>query len=179
VDRTQAPAAGVDAGKAVATVDVNALPTQGGGGGGGGDARGLLQQADAAKTRGDLDKAKQLYGQALAKEPTSSEALGGLGDVARAQRDYANAQTYYKRAIAENGMFISAHVGLGDVLWESGDRAGAQKIYKEVVERFPLGTYPAYAKQRAETAAAPPTPTTTAAPPAASASAEPTNPEAP
>jgi predicted Zn finger-like uncharacterized protein len=176
VDRAQTPGVGVDAGKAVATVDVSALPPQAGAGGP--DARALLQQADAAKNRGELEKARQLYGQALAKEPTSSEALGGLGDVARAQRDYANAQTYYRRAITENAQFSTAYVGLGDVLWESGDRLGAQKIYKDIVDRFPVGAYPGYVKQRSETAVALPAAPATQAP-TASASSDPPNPESP
>lgn len=138
---------------------------RGGGGGGGapssagggapaptGDSRSLLQQGEAAKTKGDYERAKTLFNAALAKNPNDSESLAGLGDVARSQHDLAGAQGYYKRALSVNPTFLPAIVGVGDCQWESGDRAGALKTYKDIADRFPEGTYPSRVKQRIDAA---------------------------
>jgi predicted Zn finger-like uncharacterized protein len=114
-----------------------------------GDARVLLQQADAAARKSDWPRARTLYQQALEKNPGDSEALAGLGDVARAQRDNVGAASFYRRALSANPSYLPAMIGLGDVLWDSGDRAGAQRTYKDIVDRFPEGTYPPRAKERA------------------------------
>jgi tetratricopeptide (TPR) repeat protein len=171
---TQAQAG--DAGT-VAAVDVNTLP--GGGGGGGGnnpgyaaaDPRSLNQQADAARTRGDYPKAKELYGRVLATSPNDSEALAGLGDCSYAQRDLDNAKTYYRRALDVNNTYTPALIGLADTLWDTGDHAGAQKMYKDIVDRLPETMVPARVKSRAENSAAPKA--TTSATSTASATAEP------
>ncbi len=148
----------------VATVDINTLPNNtvvnatnnggnnGGnsGGNGGGDPRSLLQHADDAKNKGDLDKAKSLYGQVVAQEPTNSEALAGLGDISERQHDLPNAKTYYQQALNVNGGFLPARVGLANVLWESGDKSGGAKIYKEIVDSMPEGSYQTYVKERAQ-----------------------------
>ncbi len=155
VNRTPAkPAADAGAPSArpvAAVVDVNSLPRESSGGGAGvaGDPRVLLEQAEKAKGRGDYDRAKMLYESALAKGPGDSQALSGLGDVARAQHDGGSAKGFYQRALASNPNFLPALVGLADVEWDEGDHARAQKAYKDVVDRFPEGTYPSRAKDRA------------------------------
>ncbi len=143
-------------------VGVDSLPAAGGGGGGGGgggvptgDPRALLAQADAAKQRHDLPRARTLYDAALAKNPGDSEALAGLGDVSHLEKDLGGAQAFYKRAVAANPSFMPALIGLADVEWESGDRGAAQKAYKEIVDRFPEGSYPSYVHSRSEPAPAP------------------------
>ncbi len=166
VDRTtQAAQAGGDAGQ-VTVVDVNTLPNGGGGGGGtyvAGDPRSLNQQADAARTRGDYPKAKELYGRVLATSPSDSEALAGLGDCSYAQRDLDNAKTYYQRSLSANNTYTPALIGLADTLWDTGDHAGARKMYKDIVDRLPDAMIPARVKQRAtEGGGAAPTATATA-----------------
>lgn len=150
-----------DAGTTVA-VDVNTLPSGagGGGGGGGGDPRSLNQQADAARTRGDYARAKELYGKVLAASPSDSEALAGLGDCSYAQRDLENAKTYYRRALDANNTYTPALIGLADTLWDTNDHAGARKMYKDILDKLPDSMIPARVKQRANDAA--PTPTATA-----------------
>lgn len=153
-----------DAGQvSVAVVDVNTLPTGagGGGGGGGGDPRSLNQQADAARTRGDYAKAKELYGRVLSQSPSDSEALSGLGDCSYAQRDLENAKTYYRRALDANNTYTPALIGLADTLWDTGDHPGARKMYKDMVDRLPESVLPARVKQRASESTTP-APTTTA-----------------
>ncbi len=146
------------------------------GGGGGGepalpsDARQIVVQADAARAKGDYDRALTLYQAAVDRNPSDTEALHGLASIAYARRDLSGARAGYKRVLSTNPSYIPALVGLGDVDWESGDRATATKTYKEIMDRFPEGSYPPRVKQRVESAAAPaPAP----APPPAPTTAEP------
>jgi predicted Zn finger-like uncharacterized protein len=132
------------------------------------DPRALISLAEAAKQRGDFDKARTLFSQALDKNPQDSEALNGLAEIAYASRDLGAARSAYKRVLATNGGYLPALVGLADVEWEAGDRATAAKLYKDITDRFPEGAYPARVKQRIE-AAAPATPSTAAAPTASAA----------
>ncbi len=139
-------------------VSVSSLPKDTGGGGGGvsGDPRVLIQQAEAARTRGDYERAKMLYESALGKNPNDSQALAGLGDVAYGQHDNGSAKSFYQRALANNPNYLPALVGIADVEWQEGDRDRAQKAYKDIVDRFPDGTYPARCRQRAEGGSSPP-----------------------
>ncbi len=174
VDHATQAVAG-DAG-VVASVDVNALPGGGTGGQnpsfGAADPRSLNQQADAARTRGDYAKAKELYGRVLVSSPSDSEALAGLGDCSYAQRDLDNAKTYYRRALDANNTYTPALIGLADTLWDTGDHPGAQKMYKDIVDRLPEAMVPARVKNRAGEGgggAAPTATTTTTATTTASA----------
>lgn len=121
-----------------------------GGGGGGGDARSLVAQAEAARNKGEYEKARGLYQAAVGKNGGDSEALNGLAAIAYAQRDLPGARAAYKRVLAINPSYLPALVGLADVDWESGDRGTAVKSYKEIVDRFPEGTYPPRARARSE-----------------------------
>jgi tetratricopeptide (TPR) repeat protein len=123
-----------------------------------GDPKVLVQQAHAAQQRGDLDTAARLYGAALDKNPSDSEAHGGLGDIARARGDLAGARVSYQNALRANPQFLPAKIGLADVLWASGDKAGAQKMYKDIVDTLPEGAYPAHVKNRASESLAPAAP---------------------
>ena len=140
------------------------------GGGGGGepslpsDARQIVVQAEAARAKGDYDRALTLYQAAVDRNPGDTEALHGLASIAYARRDLNGARAGYKRVLSVNPSYIPALVGLGDVDWESGDRASAMKTYKEITDRFPEGSYPPRVKQRLEAAApapAPPPPSAT------------------
>jgi tetratricopeptide (TPR) repeat protein len=114
------------------------------------EASGGMQAAGRAIKRGDWSKARQIYEALVTRNPSDSEALAGIGDVDRAQGDPAGAIGSYKRALAVNPSYLPALLGVADTQWASGDRANAQRAYKDIVDRFPEGTYPAYAKSRAE-----------------------------
>jgi predicted Zn finger-like uncharacterized protein len=146
------------------------------GGGGGGepalpsDARQIVAQAEAARAKGDYDRALALYNAAVDRNPSDTEALNGLAAIAYARRDLPSAKAGFRRVLSINPSFVPALVGAGDVDWESGDRASAMKTYKEIMDRFPEGSYPARVKQRVESASAPaPAPAPPPAPSAAPA----------
>lgn len=148
----------------------------GGGGGGGageeslGDEPGAMGEASKAIKKGDWSRARRIYEALVARNPSDSEALSGIGDCARAQGDTAGAVAAYKRALAVNPSYLPALLGVADTEWASGDHAGAQRAYKDIVDRFPEGTYPSYVKTRAE--GPPPAPAPTGAPAAGSAAPE-------
>jgi tetratricopeptide (TPR) repeat protein len=114
------------------------------------DSRGGMQAASQAIKKGDWSRARAIYEAIVARNPSDSEALCGLGDVARAGGDLPGAIAAYQRAIAVNPSYLPALLGVADTRWATGDHAGALRGYKEIVDRFPEGTYPAYVKQRVE-----------------------------
>jgi predicted Zn finger-like uncharacterized protein len=129
-----------------------------------GDGRQLVSQGEAARAKGDYDRAQSLFSAALDRNPNDAEALNGLAAIAHARRDLNGARASYKRVLSINPSYVPALVGVGDVDWESGDRASAMRTYKEIVDRFPEGTYPARVRQRVDSgsgaATPPPTPST-------------------
>jgi tetratricopeptide (TPR) repeat protein len=138
------------------------------------DARQIVAQAEAARAKGDYDRALTLYQAAVDRNGGDTEALNGLASVAHARRDLPAARAAYKRVLSINPSYVPALVGAGDIDWESGDRATAMKTYKEIVDRFPEGSYPPRVKQRLESAAPAPAPAPPApAPPAPTAAPAP------
>ncbi|HEX8796387.1 MAG TPA: tetratricopeptide repeat protein [Polyangiaceae bacterium] len=115
-----------------------------------GESTSAMKAAQAAIRKGDWNRARQIYEALVARNPSDSEALAGIGDVSRAQGDNAGAMSAYKRALSVNPSYLPALVGLADTQWASGDRASALRGYKDIVDRFPEGTYPGYVKTRAE-----------------------------
>jgi predicted Zn finger-like uncharacterized protein len=128
-----------------------------------GDQASGMQAASQAIKRGDWTRARRIYEALVARNPSDSEALAGIGDVDRSQGDSRAAISAYKRALAVNPSYLPALLGVADTEWVSGDRASAQRAYKDIADRFPEGTYPPYVRTRAE-----PPSTTTSAPPASS-----------
>jgi len=114
------------------------------------DPRLGMQAAAQAERKGDWDRARQIYDGLVARNPSDSEALCGLGDVARAQGNSAGAVAAYRRAIAVNPSYLPALLGVADTAWMTGDHGAAVRGYKDILDRFPEGTYPGYVKQRAE-----------------------------
>jgi tetratricopeptide (TPR) repeat protein len=183
------PKAAADAGAAAATprVDVSALPavsppstlgaatvsTDHERDNTGGDQSGGMHAASAAIKKGEWAHARQIYEALVARNPTDSEALSGIGDVERSQGNSAGAIAAYKRVLTINPSYLPALLGLADTQWASGDEAGARRSYKDIVDRFPEGTYPAYVRGRVEPVESTPA---AAAPPAASAGSKATDP---
>ncbi len=150
------------------SVDVSTLPRSRVGaaaGGVPGDHRQILLQADAARLRGETDRARMLYSAALDRNPQDSEALNGLAEIAHAAHDLQGARNSYRRVLSINPSYLPALLGAADVEWEAGDHATAQRLYKDISDRFPDGSYPARVKQRGDQGSAAPVATGTAAPP--------------
>ncbi len=61
---------------------------------------------------GDFDKAKEAYGDAIAKDPNSAYAYTNLGNVFRDEENYREAETNYRKAIKVDSAFINAYLNL-------------------------------------------------------------------
>lgn len=109
----------------------------------------LLDKAGAAKRKGDLATARDLYQRVIAMSPNNVEANGGLGDVAKAQGDLNAAKTSYERALAASPTYSPALLGLADVEWDQGNQASAKKRYMQIVDRMG-DRAPARAKERSQ-----------------------------
>lgn len=96
----------------------------------------LLDKAGAAKRKGDLATAKDLYTKVIGMSPTNVEANGGLGDIAKAQGDLPGAKAAYERALAASPAYSPALLGLADVEWDSGNQAEAKRRYGQIVDRM-------------------------------------------
>ncbi len=127
----------------------------------------LLKRAHAARQRGDLDSAEQLYRAALAQNPGDTEALAGLGDVAKARGDKSASVGYYEEVTKQNPGYVPALIGLADAKWDAGDKAGAVALYQQVVSATSgQGPYAARARQRISEASKPAEPSPTSTEPA-------------
>jgi predicted Zn finger-like uncharacterized protein len=108
-----------------------------------------LRRAHAARQRGDLDAAEQLYRAALAQNPGDTEALSGLGDIAKARGDKSASVSYYEEVNKQNPGYIPALMGLADAKWDAGDKAGAVALYQQVISATSgQGPYAGRARQR-------------------------------
>ena len=114
----------------------------------GGDFRSMLQKADQAKARGDLDEAERLYHSALGKDPGNSEALAGLADVARDRGDKAGAVSAYESMLGDNPGYLPAVLGLADLKWSQGKKREAMVLYQKVVTDAPGTSYAERAQRR-------------------------------
>lgn len=138
--------AGTDAGAEVATVDPSQLPeldtskTNVSEEAPAGDFRSQLEQASAAASRGDLERAQQLYSAVLAAHPGNTEALAGLADVARRRHDTATAAKLYKQVLKSNPSYLPALMARADQKWDAGDRKGAIVMYRRILEQAGPGS---------------------------------------
>ncbi|MEP7049287.1 MAG: zinc-ribbon domain-containing protein [Pseudomonadota bacterium] len=113
------------------------------------DFRARLTQASAALRKGDLARAEQLYNSVLDEQPSSTEALSGLGDVAKAGHDPALAAKMYERVLAGNPSYLPAILASADQKWDAGDRKGALALYRRLLEQAgPNSEYAAHAASR-------------------------------
>ena len=108
-----------------------------------------MQAANQAIGRGEFERAERIYQGILATEPNDSQALTGLGDVLRLRTDPWGAIEAYQHAIRVNPSYLPAQLGLADTQWSQGDQSGAARSYRRILDRFPVGMYPAYVSQRA------------------------------
>ena len=75
----------------------------------------LAQQADAAKEKGRLQEALQLYQQVLTLNPHHAGALFHLGHILHSSGDYASADLLYNRAIQEDPQHFQSYALLCEV----------------------------------------------------------------
>jgi hypothetical protein len=114
-----------------------------------GSADDLLARARGARRAGRLADAAVLFGAAIEKTPSDSEALEGLAEVDEARGESAKAIGTYRRALAVNPRYLPARLGLADALWTSGQRDEARAFYRSIVDEVPAAMCPDVARERA------------------------------
>jgi tetratricopeptide (TPR) repeat protein len=96
-----------------------------------------LERGNSALETGDVERARQLFDEALRARPGSAEALTGLGYLAMELGTPASAVTRFQMA-ARSG-YAEANIGLGEALRRMGRHAEALAAYRSYLERSPTG----------------------------------------
>jgi tetratricopeptide (TPR) repeat protein len=104
-------------------------------------------------TKGEFDRAQELYEQAVAQDPNYADALAGLAAVHGLRftfttdpHELERAIAHARRAIAVTPDHSEAHVWLAYALWRSRDLDGALKTIERATELGEVNHYPAYFK---------------------------------
>lgn len=103
------------------------------------DIKTLIKDAKKAADRGDMEKAKELYFDALDVNSRDTDALTGLGWVLVSMGRLESASVQFRRAMAVDSRHEDAYIGLGKAERSKGNLHGALKIYEEYLRKFPSG----------------------------------------
>lgn len=85
----------------------------------------LSEDAAAALSDGNLEKANELYQQLLEKEPGSSDAMYALGTIAFQNKDYPKALALFDKAANSEPEAVDIAFNYASCLAAAGDRLGA------------------------------------------------------
>ncbi|MFO8007700.1 MAG: tetratricopeptide repeat protein [Candidatus Brocadiia bacterium] len=110
--------------------------------------RKTYDKAEAARERGDLEAAAELY----REEPEDTEARRRLADVllemGRTEEAVGELRAMLKR-LEDERPYCATAFRLAEVLEDGlGDRAGAEQVYRDILARYPRGEYAQYARAR-------------------------------
>jgi len=97
----------------------------------------IMQKAEANFARGDYEKARQGYLQALLLEPQNYGAALFIGDVYFKQHIDGSAGEWFARAIAIDPDRETAYRYWGDALWDMGKSADAREKYIQAIVADP------------------------------------------
>lgn len=97
----------------------------------------LFADAVAAHRAGDRGRAKSLYRQVIAADPTNADAYNNLGTAHRIDQEFNEAEAAYRRALAINPAFAAAWSNLGLVLEARGRSTDAAAAYQRALELDP------------------------------------------
>src|SRR5512145_1474350 len=97
-------------------------------------ARDLYHQGLHHVLLGNVEKAKSLLGQSLAKDPTKPNVYIRLADLAAQEDDYPTAVQMLTRARLVDDQNLEARFKLAHYLRASGDAAGGAQVLEQVLE---------------------------------------------
>lgn len=103
------------------------------------DIKTLIKDAKKAADRGDMEKARELYFDALDVNSRDTDALTGLGWVLVSMGRLESASVQFRRVMAIDSRHEDAYIGLGKAERSKGNLHGALKIYEEYLRKFPNG----------------------------------------
>lgn len=108
----------------------------------------LLRQAEAAHRSGNLDRADELYRQALASNPRDSNAIYGIATIAMGRRDYDSAINFFREALTIEPDAADIQLNYALALQGSGQLSEAAKVAVQVAAI--AGHDPAFARPLAK-----------------------------
>ena len=93
----------------------------------------LLQMADEAVEKEDLEEAKKALGSALIIDENNLDALQKMGFVSMESKDYTEAKASYEKLLSLDEDDDMAHVLLANVLHILKDEVGAEKHHERAI----------------------------------------------
>lgn len=87
-----------------------------------------MRSADAAAQAGEWNRAAELYQSALAANPTSADALNGIGGALLAAQQPAQALPYFKKLVAQQPSSIAGWSSLVKATLDAGDAKSAMQL---------------------------------------------------
>ncbi|QGX40097.1 XrtA/PEP-CTERM system TPR-repeat protein PrsT [Permianibacter aggregans] len=89
---------------------------------------------------GNLNEAEKLLQNANSLNPTSPEALFGLGQIARMRNDFAKAESLVNEALRRDPDFVNSYVLSAELLLAKGEHEAALSQMNKAVDRAPNDT---------------------------------------
>ncbi|HZJ47031.1 MAG TPA: tetratricopeptide repeat protein [Pyrinomonadaceae bacterium] len=93
----------------------------------------LFERAQGAHARGDLDKALELYQQAIKIRPEFPEAEFQVGNILTSQGKYPDAEAAFRRAIELKKSWSLPYSGLGALLMRVNRDDEAEKSFRQAI----------------------------------------------
>jgi len=97
----------------------------------------LLEMADEAVQKGDMDEASKALQSARIVDENNIDVLQRSGYVAMQSAEYDEAKEYYGKIISLDAEDDMAHVSLANAFHKLGDEANAEKHHEEAIKLDP------------------------------------------
>lgn len=97
----------------------------------------LLQMADEAVQKDDMDEAAKALQSARIVDENNIDVLQRSGYVAMQSSQYSEAKEYYGKIISLDAQDDMAHVSLANAFHKLGDESGAEKHHEEAIRLDP------------------------------------------
>ena len=101
------------------------------------DSASLIEKADEALEKGDLQKAMAIYSEANIKEPKNDETLFKMGYALSLQKRYEEALEYFKEAVSVDGQNPFTHLEMAKIYIQDEEYESATMHLNEALEIEP------------------------------------------
>ncbi len=110
----------------------------------------VLKRANKLAENGSCDQAMPLYRKVLDDQPSSVEALTGLGFCHLDRKEYASAHTRFRAALGISSRYQDAMWGIAELYQRQGNAEEAIAKYESFIEAFPSTRRAAAARKQIE-----------------------------
>ncbi len=111
---------------------------------------GTLKRANKLAENGNCDQAMPLYRKVLDDEPSSVEALTGLGFCHLDRKEYASAHTRFRAALGISSRYQDAMWGIAEMYQRQGNAEEAIAKYQAFIDAYPSTRRAAAARRQIE-----------------------------